>query len=69
MAPQKANPTTAFPGGKGKVRGNLFIGKLSYQMNKNVSGHILWENFDPGDYYFADADNCAWMRMEFMLKF
>jgi hypothetical protein len=69
MAPQKANPKTSFPGGKGKDRGNLLIGKLTYQMNKHVSGHVLWENLDPGDYYFDGADNCAWMRMEFMLTF
>jgi hypothetical protein len=69
LAPQKANPLTSFPGGKGKTRGDLFIGKLTYQMNKNVSGHVLWENLDPGNYYFDGADDCAWMRMEFMLKF
>ena len=66
---QEANPALAFPGGNGRVRGNLLIGKLSYQMNKSVSGHILWENLDPGNYYFDGADNCAWMRMEFLLKF
>lgn len=69
LAPQKANPETSFPGGRGKDRGNLFIGKLTYQMNKHVSGHVLWENFNPGNYYFDGADNCAWMRMEFLLKF
>lgn len=69
MAPEKAKPHAAFPGGTGKTRGNLLIGKLSYQMGKNVTGHILWENFDPGDYYFDGADDCAWMRMELMLKF
>jgi hypothetical protein len=69
MAPQKANTMTAFPGGKGNNRGDLFIGKLTYQMNKHVSGHVLWENLDPGNYYFDGADNCAWMRMEFLLKF
>ncbi len=69
MAPQKPNPGLSFPGGKGRDRGNLFIGKITYQMNKNVSGHILWENLDPGNYYFDGADDCAWMRMEFVLKF
>jgi hypothetical protein len=69
MAPQRANPKTPFPGGKGTNRGDLFIGKLTYQMNKHVSGHVLWENLDPGNYYFDGADDCAWMRMEFLLKF
>jgi hypothetical protein len=69
MAPEQPSATAAFPGGTGKNRGNLLIGKLAYQMSKNVSGHLLWENFDPGDYYFANAHDCAWMRMEFMLKF
>ncbi|TFH64169.1 MAG: hypothetical protein E4G91_06650 [Candidatus Zixiibacteriota bacterium] len=69
LVPQKADPETSFPGGRGKNRGNLLIGKLTYQMNKHVSGQILWENLDPGNYYFDGADDCAWMRMEFLLKF
>jgi hypothetical protein len=69
MAPQKAGSQSPFPGGKGRNRGELLIGKLTYQMNKNVSGHLLWEYLDPGNYYFDGADNCAWMRMEFMLRF
>lgn len=62
MAPEKPADR------EGRRRGELCIGKLSYQINKNISGHILWENFNPGTYYSPEADNYNWMRIEFMLN-
>jgi len=67
-APQKAPGSSAFTGGQGKHRGELGISKLTYQINKTVSGHIIWENFNPGSYYFAGANAANWMRIEFMLS-
>lgn len=61
--------TIMFPGGHGKVRGHLFATKLAYQLKPRLSGHLIFELFRPGDYYFKDADRSAWMRMEMMLKF
>jgi len=70
MAPEKDDPETSFPGsGGGRDRGDLFISRLSYKMNKHLSGHIHWETFRPGDFYFGGADNSAWVRMEVMLAF
>ena len=69
MAPRKPDPLAIFPGGKGNVRGDLFIGRLSYKIKVNVSGHFHWESFLPGDYYFRGADHYGWARMELMLRF
>lgn len=68
-APEPPDPEKAFPGGTGTQRGDLFIGKLAYQMNPHLTGHVLFESFAPGDFYFAGADSYGWMRMEVMLRF
>jgi hypothetical protein len=68
MAPQHADTARSFPGGDGRTRGNLVIGILKYRINEKLTGHILWESFTPGDYYFPQADGYAWARVEFLLK-
>lgn len=68
MAPEKPD-NRPFPGGDGTTRGDLVIAKLAYTMNPHVSGHVLWESFTPGNYYFDGADSYGWMRMELFLKF
>jgi hypothetical protein len=68
MAP-KAPPLSAGLYGWSHTRGDLVIGKVSYQITKVVSGHVLWEFFDPSNYYFAGADTYDWFRMEFMLSY
>lgn len=66
-APQ--NPVvSAFPGGTGSTRGDLFIAKLLFDISKNVTGHFLFEHLIPGDYYFGTADPSNWARMEFFIK-
>lgn len=67
VAPQKALSRRSFPGGLGAVRGHLFIGKLSYQIRKNLSGHVLYEGFRPGDFYFDGASGYGWGRLEVLL--
>lgn len=67
LAPQKAS-SGAYPGGAGKTRGDLFIAKLIYKINSNITGHILWENFTPGNYYFDGANRSNWARVEFLFK-
>jgi len=69
MAPQEPSDESAFPGGQGKTRGDLFIGKLTYKFNKCWSGHILWEGFVPGNYYFDSADSYNWLRTELTFRF
>lgn len=60
--------TTTFLSGEGTNRGGLIIGKLNYKITENVSGHILWEHFTPGNFYFDGADSYNWARMEFMFQ-
>jgi hypothetical protein len=68
MAPHSpAAPTPLY--GSGKTRGDLVISKVSYQLSKAVSGHLLWEYLKPGSYYAPGADSYDWFRMEFLLSF
>ncbi len=55
--------------GDGKRRGLLSAVKVAYRMNKNLSGHLLWERFDPGDYYGDDADAANFLRWELFYTF
>jgi len=50
-------------------RGDMVLGILTYNFNKNLSGHLLGEYFWPDDYYPHDADNAFFARYELMLKF
>lgn len=69
LAPQRADPELLFPGGCGRIRGSLYIVKLEYTVSERLRGHLLWEGFHPGNYYFAGADSFGWMRMEVFLSF
>ena len=69
MAPERAPNGTLFPGGTGKTRGELVIGKLSYALRDYLTANIIVEHFTPGNYYFDGADNYTWMRMETLLFF
>jgi hypothetical protein len=68
--------------GDGLNRGDLIIGRLTYKANEHLSGHFIWEGFNPGDYYdYWSADyeypfgrihkvaSYGWARMEVMMKF
>jgi hypothetical protein len=35
-----------------------------YKFNGNMTGHFLWEHFEPGNYYFVGHDNYNFIRME-----
>ena len=58
----------SFPGGSGKTRGDLIIAKLNYKINDKLSGHLLWENFKPGNFYFNGANGYNWSRVELLYK-
>ncbi len=66
-APEK-DLTPDFPGGTGKSRGILVINRLNFVVSKNLSGHLVWEHFKPGNFYFSGAENYNWLRFEFMYK-
>lgn len=58
-----------FPGGNGKTRGNLVIVHVGYTIDARWSGHIHWESFYPGDFYFDGAVRSTWIRAELMFRY
>ncbi|MDQ1355078.1 MAG: hypothetical protein QG657_5387 [Acidobacteriota bacterium] len=58
----------AFPGGDGRTRGDLLVGRLDFKINQFFSGHFLWEHFNPGNFYFKGASWYNWIRFELMYK-
>jgi len=69
MAPERAPSGALFPGGTGRTRGELVVGKLSYKLYDYLTGHVIVEHFTPGNYYFDGADSYAWIRLETLLNF
>lgn len=67
-APQRSAPTS-FLSGAGTTRGELGIAKLTYDISPNLQGHFLWEQFRPGDFYFAGAQSYAWVRFELLVRY
>ncbi len=67
LAPQ--DNESKFCSGDGKHRGNLFIFRANYKIDKHWSGHLLWENFNVGDFYYSAAEGYNWVRFELMYKF
>ena len=67
MAPEDP-PLTFALGGDGNTRGDLLIAKLTYKLGEYWSGHVLWEYFEPGDYYVESADAYSWARVEFTFR-
>jgi len=49
----------------GSDRGALSIVKLNWSWTNYLSGHLLWERFDPGDYYADGSDPAHFLRWEF----
>ncbi|MFC2139760.1 hypothetical protein ACFLR4_03775 [Bacteroidota bacterium] len=68
MSHRKMLSASLLPGGEGKTRGELFIVKLNAEITDGLSGHLLLENFWPGNYYSADSDGYYWLRIELMYK-
>ena len=67
-APQKT-PPTALLSGQGRDRGDLFIVKITYDIGRNLAGRFIWENFRPGNFYFAGADSYNWVQFEMFFRF
>ncbi|MBD3179456.1 MAG: hypothetical protein GF417_07495, partial [Candidatus Latescibacteria bacterium] len=53
----------------GSDRGLLSILKFSWSYSEYLSGHLLWERFYPGNYYFEDADPADFLRCQFYFKY
>lgn len=73
MAPEPVGAPFAskqiFENASGKVRGDLATVKLTYQIKPRFSGHLLYEQFNPGTFYAHDARVSTWVRMEALLTF
>jgi hypothetical protein len=61
--------TLPFPGGSGKTRGDMVIVHLGYSIDSRWSGHVHWESFYPGDFYFDEAVRSTWFRTELMFRY
>lgn len=58
-----------FQDASGKARGDLAIVKLNYVIKPRLSGHLLYEQFNPGTFYSPNARVSSWVRMEALLTF
>ncbi len=59
---------SGFTGGGGKTRGNLYIGRLDFRVNKYTTGHFVWEHLKPGGYYYDGKSSANWLRFELLFK-
>lgn len=57
-----------FPGGAGLNRGVLLNGCLNFTVSKRLSGHFIWEHFNPGSFYRPGASPYNWLRFELIYK-
>jgi hypothetical protein len=62
-------PATALLSGTGRGRGELLIMKITYDIGKNLSGRFIWENFSPGNFYFAGANAYSWIQFELFFRY
>ena len=54
--------------GTGTRRGQNIQLRMDYSLNKNLKGHVLWERFDPGDFYRVQNGG-FFFRAEIMYAF
>lgn len=55
--------------GDGTVRGNELQLWLRLKLTNELSGHMLYDYFIPGDFYPDNADNAQFLRFELMYTF
>ncbi|MBE0664505.1 MAG: hypothetical protein IH584_01690, partial [Candidatus Aminicenantes bacterium] len=67
-APQNMPPSTLLSG-NGRSRGDLLIVKIMYEINKNLAGRLIWENFNPDNFYIVGADAYNWVQFELFFRF
>jgi hypothetical protein len=51
--------------GPGLDRGILTKIRLNWKWNRYIHGHLMWEQFSPGDYYADGSDSAHFLRWEF----
>ncbi len=63
-------PLNGSPIAGGRDRGILSIVNLKWKLNRHLSGHLLWERFDPGDYYGSlNRDPAHFLRWELFFSY
>jgi hypothetical protein len=63
--PPGSPPPSMYPLlGNGTDRGVLSNVKIDWSWTKYLRGHLLWERFDPGDYYIEGSDPAHFLRWE-----
>jgi hypothetical protein len=62
-----AMPETGIFGG-GKERGHLAAFRLSYEISKDIKAYIHGEYFIAGDYYYKNAKDASFLRVELTAK-
>ncbi|MHB8054625.1 MAG: hypothetical protein ACYDH3_05205 [Candidatus Aminicenantales bacterium] len=67
-AAERTDPSSLWSGSR-KNRGNLGILKLTYEISRHLQGHFVWEQFQPGNFYFSGAQSYAWIRFELLIKY
>lgn len=55
--------------GDGNERGHNFQLITNYTFTKNLTGNVIVEWFEPGDYYQEDADGALYARYQFIYTF
>jgi hypothetical protein len=55
--------------GDGNERGHNFQWITNYIFNKNLTGNVVVEWFEPGDYYLDNADGALYARYQFIYSF
>ncbi len=63
FAPQAGDSGNPLIGG-GTRRGLLLVTRLGWTLNRHLRGHLFWDVFTPGDYYFAGADSYNYLHVE-----
>lgn len=62
-----SDPSPAVIGGSD--RGMLSIVRLNWSYTDYISGHLLWERFYPGNYYFDNADPADFLRCQIYISY
>ncbi|MBI4892731.1 MAG: hypothetical protein HY821_19055 [Acidobacteria bacterium] len=53
--------------GNGTMRGNMLQARMGFSLSRDLSGHVLWENLWPGDFY-TGKDMGYFLRFELIYQ-
>ena len=64
-----AGGVPAGPFTDGGERGLLTRVWLKWRATGHLTGHLLWERFDPGDFYWNERDTAHFLRWEIIFTY